>query len=85
MRYSNFLHVLAFTVSLVVANHHEKHAHRHSGMAKPFKADVGLHKRFSNARFTFYAAGLFVFVLGYRYIFRLTGHVVAEVPAEKPT
>lgn len=58
MQYSILFHVLAFTVSLVVANYHEQHARRHSGVAKRSKADVGLHKRFSNARFTFYAAGL---------------------------
>jgi len=58
MRYSVIFLILAFAFTLVIANPHEHNARRHVEIAKRSAADVGLHKRFSNARFTFYQAGM---------------------------
>jgi len=50
--------LLSFALPLVLAGSHGLGARRHHEVAKRAEGDVVLHKRFSNARFTFYAAGL---------------------------
>jgi len=54
MRFSGLFTLLAFTLQLVTASPHE----RQTELDKRSGADVGLRKRFSNAAFTFYDAGL---------------------------
>jgi len=58
MRISVFLALLAFVLPSVSANSHEHNARRHSDVVKRAEEGVGLRKRFSNARFTFYQAGM---------------------------
>jgi hypothetical protein len=55
--------LLAVALPLVVAKPH-KHNARHNEVAKRGEDDVGLRKRFSNAQFTFYEAGMSVVFRG---------------------
>jgi len=49
--------LISFALPLVLADSHGLGARRHQEVAKRAGSDVGLHKRFSNARFTFYDVG----------------------------
>jgi hypothetical protein len=57
MRFSDLFTLLAFALPLVIASPHEHHL-RQTELKKRSGADVSLHKRISNARITFYDAGL---------------------------
>ncbi|EIN07546.1 hypothetical protein PUNSTDRAFT_103565 [Punctularia strigosozonata HHB-11173 SS5] len=58
MKFSlGLLSLLAVATPLVSAEHVPVHR-RHNGIAKRASGDIQLHKRFSNARFTFYDVGL---------------------------
>lgn len=57
MRFSDLFTLLAFALPLVIASPHE-HYLRQTELNKRSGADVGLRKRISNARITFYDAGL---------------------------
>jgi hypothetical protein len=57
MRFSDLFTLLAFALPLVIASPHEHHL-RQTELNKRSGADVGLRKRISNARITFYDAGL---------------------------
>jgi len=58
MQLSAVLVLLIFMLPLVIADPYEDNVRRHSELAKRAGADVGLLKRFSNARFTFFQPGL---------------------------
>ena len=64
MRPSTFLGLSLLTVVLPFAAYAEPHAnpahHRHRDIAHRARGDVQLHKRYDNARFTFYDVGLCV-------------------------
>lgn len=58
MRSPILLAVISFVLPLVLASSHGLGARRHHEVAKRAGGDVELHKRFLNARFTFYDVGL---------------------------
>jgi len=57
MRSSALFALLSFALPFVVAGSHGLGARRHQEVVKRGEGNVGLHKRFSNAKFTFYDVG----------------------------
>jgi hypothetical protein len=58
MRSPGLFTLISFALPLVLAGSHGLGARRHQEVAKRAGSEVELHKRFSNARFTFYDVGV---------------------------